>query len=315
MLLVAGPNLAIDRTSRVEVLRPGGVLRATDVAVTAGGKGLNVARAAHALDVPAVLVGFLAGDTGRAAGALIEGEGIALHGVPTPGEIRSTAIVIEADGRTTVLNEPGPTVDAEAWEALERRVAELAEDAGVLVCSGSLPPGAPPDAYARLCRLAADAGARTVVDANGDTLAAALEAGPDVVTPNLAEAEGLLHGEADEAVEATPDAEPRAGAAAAALVARGARAAVVTAAAAGAAVADADGVVWLAAPQVQAANPIGAGDVFASALAAALDRGAPVRAAAAEGIAAAAASVETPKAGHLEPARMRELLDAIEPAG
>ena len=89
--------------------------------------------------------------------------------MPAPGEIRSTAIVIEADGRTTVLNEPGPTVDAEAtWEALERRVAELAADAGVLVCSGSLPPGAPPDAYARLCRLAAGAGARTVVDANGD---------------------------------------------------------------------------------------------------------------------------------------------------
>jgi 1-phosphofructokinase/tagatose 6-phosphate kinase len=38
---------------------------------------------------------------------------------------------------------------------------------------------------------------------------------PDVVTPNLAEAEGLLHGRADEAVEAAPDARPRALAAAA----------------------------------------------------------------------------------------------------
>lgn len=314
MLLVAGPNLTIDRTSRVPSLRPGAVLRAEDVVVTAGGKGLNVARAAAALDVPAALVGFLPGDTGRAAGALIEAEGIALHGVPAPGEIRSTAVVIEADGRTTVLNEPGPTVGDSAWEALERRVGELAADAGVLVCSGSLPPGAPADAYARLCRLAAEAGAPTVVDANGPALAAALEATPDVVTPNLAEAEGLLHGQADEAVEASPDAEPRACAAATELVKRGARAAVVTAAAAGAAVADDDGATWLAAPRVEAENPIGAGDVFTAALAAALARGISVRGAALEGIAAAAASVETAKAGHLERSRMRELLAGLDPA-
>ena len=76
-----------------------------------------------------------------------------------------------------------------------------------------------------------------MVDASGAVLGAALAARPDLVTPNLAEAEGVLHGHADESVEASPDARPRAEAAAAELVRAGAGAAIVTAAAAGAAVA------------------------------------------------------------------------------
>jgi sugar/nucleoside kinase (ribokinase family) len=51
-------------------------------------------------------------------------------------------------------------------------------------------------------------------------------------------------------------------------------------------------------------NPIGAGDVLTSALAAALERGADVFAATREGVAAAAAGVEHPKAGVLDPAVM-----------
>ena len=72
----------------------------------------------------------------------------------------------------------------------------------VLACSGSAPPGAPDDGYARLTVLAREHRALALVDANGPPLAAALGARPDFVTPNLAEAEGLLLGHADETVEA-----------------------------------------------------------------------------------------------------------------
>ena len=53
-VLIAGPNLTIDRTVTIDELRPGEVLRFEDVAVTPGGKGVNVARAARALRVPAL---------------------------------------------------------------------------------------------------------------------------------------------------------------------------------------------------------------------------------------------------------------------
>jgi 1-phosphofructokinase family hexose kinase len=303
-VLVAGPNLTIDRTSTVPELRPGAVLRVADVVVTPGGKGLNVARAARSLGVPAVLVAFLPGETGRAAGGMIEAEGVALRGLDAPGEIRVTAVILEPGGRTTVINEPGPALPDRAWAALESAVEHELAGHGVLVCSGSLPPGAPADGYGRLVERAHAAGRRAVVDANGPALDAAVRAGADVVTPNLAEAEGRT----DEAVEAAPDARERACAAAAELVRRGARAAVVTAAAAGAALAGDGPPAWLPAPPVQVRNPIGAGDVLTAALAAALERGAELPAAAREAVAAAAASVESPTAGELDPARVRELL-------
>jgi 1-phosphofructokinase len=63
-VLIAGPNLTIDRTLEIEELRPGEVLRFDGVAVTPGGKGVNVARVARALRVPALLVGFTPGRTG-----------------------------------------------------------------------------------------------------------------------------------------------------------------------------------------------------------------------------------------------------------
>src|SRR4051794_36069188 len=212
-MLIAGPNLTIDRTSNLEDLRPGDVLRVTDVVVTPGGKGLNVARAALALGVRARLVAFVPGHTGRASAALIAAEGVDLVAVPAPGEIRSTSVILEPSGRATVLNEPGPSLGPGDWDAYEAALRAALGDHAVLVGSGSLPPGAPDDGYGRLVALAHAAGRRAVVDANPAALRAALGAGPDVVTPNLAEAEGLLHGRADEAGEAPPHAPPPAPAA------------------------------------------------------------------------------------------------------
>ena len=70
--------------------------------------------------------------------------------------------------------------------------------------------------------------------------------------------------------------------------------------------------VWIAAPRVaEVRNPIGAGDVLTAALAAALDDGHDIVTAARRSVAAAAASVEAPRAGDLDPARMAELLGVM----
>jgi len=309
-MLVACPNLTIDRTLSLDELRPGEVLRFEAVVVTPGGKGVNVARTALALGAPATLVGFTPGRTGAAAAALLADEGVALAAVPVDGEIRSTAVILERSGRVTVMNEPGPALGAGDWDRFEAAVEARIAQVAVLACSGSLPPGAPADAYARLARLAERARCTAIVDVTGGQLAAALEAGAGVVTPNLAEAEGLLHGRADETVEAGDPVEVRSRARAAAreLVEGGARRAIVTAAAAGAAVADQASVGWLDAPRVvQVRNPVGAGDSLVGGLGVALERGEPFGAAAAFAVAVAAASVETEKAGTLRAERALEL--------
>jgi 1-phosphofructokinase family hexose kinase len=312
-LVVAGPNLTIDRTIRLPELVPGRVLRAAEVEATPGGKGLNVGRAALIMGVPATLVSFVPGHTGRAAVALIAEAGVRLRAVPCPGEIRSTAIVMEDGGRVTVLNEPGPPVTAELWRSYEAEITASLDGAGALVCSGSLPPGAPVEAYANLAELARARGVVAVVDVAGTALEAALKVRADVVVPNLSEAEALLEGASGEDVDAAADAGPRAVAAAVELVGRGARVAVVTAAAAGAALAveGGEGPWWLAAPPATVSNPIGAGDAFAAGLAAALARGEPVTVAAREAVATGTAGVELPLGGHFDRARMRELLGQV----
>ena len=157
-------------------------------------------------------------------------------------------------------------------------------------------------------RIAAEGDAIAIVDATAETLEEALGAGPDVVTPNLAEAEELLTGSGHHIVDAVAAGIPeRAAAAARALVRRGARAAIVTAGAAGLALAGERGERWLDAPRVSVRNPIGAGDALVAGLGCALERGDPLEEAVLVGMAAAGASVEQEFPGRLDAARAAEL--------
>ena len=305
-MLIAGPNLTIDRTLALEELRPGEVLRCTDATTSPGGKGVNVARVARTLGAPALLVSFVPGRTGQAVAALIADEGLALAGIAAGGEIRSTSILIERNGRVTVLNEPGSGITTDDWARYEDAIGRHLPDHGILVCSGSAPPGTPDDGYGRLVRLAHAESVQALVDATGPALAHSLEAEPDFVSPNVLEAEGVL-GEVGGPLGGDGDAAGRATAAARGLVARGARTAVVTADQWGLAVSGADGARWYPAPSVPVRNPVGAGDSFVSGFAAWVERGEPVQGAVAAGMAAAAASVESMLAGGIDVRRVEEL--------
>ena len=312
-MLVVGPNLAIDRTMSTNEFRPGHAVDVADVAVTAGGKGVNVARAVRALGFDATLLGLLPGRMGDAVVGLLADEGIGLRGVPVAGELRSAFIIHERDGRATVLNEPGPELAENEWLAYEAKAGEALGEHAVVACGGSLPPGAPDGAYARIVAMARERGRPSVVDAGGQVLLRALDEAPDIVCPNLAEAEAVLFGATNEAVDAPLDARERAVAAARELVGGGARTAVVTAASAGAAVAEAAGrdVQWVAAPRVNVANPMGAGDAFAAGLAAAIARDLPPAEAARFAVAVASASVEHPRAGCLDAFRADALIRVV----
>ncbi len=308
-MLISGPNLTTDRTLTIDELRPGEVLRFSTAKITPGGKGVNVARVARAMGFPAVLVAVAPGRTGRAVVELLGDEGLDVVAVETGGEVRAASVILETSGRVTVLNEPGPAVAEEDWQAYERAVETNLPGHGFLVCIGSLPPGSPPDACARLVRLARSRDVRTLVDATGPQLAAALEAGPDLATPNLAEAEGVLLGTEKQPVEdGSSEVRPRALEAASELVARGAGTAVVTAGAAGVAVATGSERRWVEAPRVEAHNPIGAGDSLVAGVVGTLERGGDLDRAVTIGVAAAAASVETEVAGVVDPERVRSLV-------
>src|SRR5687768_7494305 len=114
-MIVVGLNQTIDRTIRLPALVAGRVLRATEAAITPGGKAVNVCRAAVTLGAPAQLVGPFPGRLGAVATELLRAEGLSVSPVPVGGELRGTTVVIEADGRTTVINEPGPALSDTEW--------------------------------------------------------------------------------------------------------------------------------------------------------------------------------------------------------
>ena len=310
-MLIATPNLAVDRTVRLPELRPGSVLRPSRAVVTAGGKGVNVGRVVAAFGRRATLVGFVADVDAAVLTRLFGLEPFDLAGVAVPGEARVATIYLEDSGRVTVLNEPGPEISADDWRRYEQRIAaELArEPHESLVCSGSLPPGVPGDGYARLVAIGHEAGVRVVVDAARGALAEALAAGPDVVTPNLAEADGVLSGHAHEPVDGTgqPQTARHACAAVRALCQRGARSAAVTAGAAGTAFGDDREVYWVPTVPVRVVNPIGAGDSFVGGLVHALETGRTPVDAVTFAVATATASVEQELAGGVDPDRAGQL--------
>jgi 1-phosphofructokinase family hexose kinase len=315
-----GANLTVDRTLRMTRLVPGNVMRPSSAMATAGGKAVNVCRASRAHGVRPRLVANLPGRLGAVVGDLLDEEGHDVRRVVTAGEIRSAIVIIEDDGRATVLNEPGPELsrtdraaflDAVAEEGARRR-PDGSPAHRVAVASGSLPPGAvAADLYAEVVARCRATGLQVVLDAARTDLRLALPAAPDVVTPNLSEALAVLTGESvGEAVEPdVPDLRAAALDAAHQLCSAGARAALVTVGRHGVAGCTARRSFWVAAPTVSEVNPIGAGDSFAAGLGCGLEQGLDLPGATRLAVATGAASVASELAGGVDPQVLARLLE------
>jgi 1-phosphofructokinase len=254
-------NPALDRTLVVPRFAPGRTNRVQDEWLDAGGKGINVARMARRLGCPVIATGFLAGARGRSILQALSNDGILTDFVELPGETRvNLKIVDPGSGTEMEINEPGVPVQEAQLQAVMDRVDALAPRCPVVVLSGSLPPGAPADTYARLIATARRHGARTILDAAGEALARGVVAGPDLVKPNRAEAEELLAArlETDEDVRR----------AARAFIGRGAHAVALSLGAAGALLVTGEDVMWRARPPaLRVASSVGAGDAMVAAFA------------------------------------------------
>ena len=245
----------------------------------------------------------------RVLGA-VAADGLRVRPVDVAGSARINTAVTEPDGTTTKLNEPGAGLDDDEIAAVERALIEAvsrrdgadgavatgsagagsvidaeedadAAEAGAwadsapaahdwAVLSGSLPPGAPVDWYARLVvRLRGAApGLRIAVDTSDAPLAALAAAmpaaAPDLIKPNgeelgqlaglpaeraMALEDGAMRGEYGPVVEA-----------ARVLVERGVATVMATLGAAGAVLVTVEGAWHAAAPKIHVLSTVGAGD-------------------------------------------------------
>lgn len=300
-LLCITPNAALDRTLVVSRLVAGAVQRPADVWQLAGGKGMNVARAARALGAQPVCAAMIGGHNGRLFADLAAAEGLAGVWQWRDAETRiCTSIVDQSVGETTSLYEPGAALVPGEWQRFVKTVAQAAAAADAYCLSGSLPPGVPPAAPADLLTLLGGVGGPVWVDTGGPALRQALRSRPFGVKINRDEAGELLGSSVDQHEEH----------AASHLLALGIQVAVITLGAAGALLRCAEGT-WLAAPPpVAAINSVGSGDAFLAALALAYAEGKPAPQALRLAVATGAANASHAAVAGWTPAAVHDLAAA-----
>jgi 1-phosphofructokinase family hexose kinase len=308
VILCVAASPSVDKLFEVDRVEVGAIHRPTEFVQVPGGKGLNVARSAHALGAEVTATGVLAGHAGR----WIE-EALAADGVPSrfawvEGETRASLSVADMTGRgLTEFYERGWDIGATGWEQLEGIVRELLPSSGWMTLSGNLPVGAPDDGYARLVAMARQAGVPAALDARDEALLLGVSAGPQIVKVNAEEGGGLLGTKVatlEDAKAAAEEIRWR--------VDGDGRAAIVTRGAEGAVVVTPDGAAFQARLYQQGPYPVGSGDAFLAGLVTGLDRHWGWSDALALALGAAAANAEMPGAGRLDLTRAVELSKRAE---
>ncbi len=184
MIVTVTLNPSLDRTLAVSTLVRGEVIRADSTIEDPGGKGVNVTRFLTTRGSNSVAVLPVGGSIGRGLIGLLDEADIPYRAIPITGRTRANVTVVEPDGTTTKLNEPGPDLTGTELDALVAAVAELVTAGGWVVVAGSLPAGLDTTVLTRLAEVARGAGARFALDASGPALADGLAAGPDLIKPN-----------------------------------------------------------------------------------------------------------------------------------
>lgn len=180
-------NPALDMTVRLDTLVVGEVNLARDGNLRPAGKGVNVAMVLADLGLPVSVTGILGAENSAAYHALFERLGMVNHFLEEPGATRINVKLSEVDGRVTDINLPGLSISGAAWEQVLATLDALCDHADTFVLSGSLPRGLAIDSYAQLIRRLKSRDKQVLVDTSGPALAAAIEAGPDLIKPNLQE--------------------------------------------------------------------------------------------------------------------------------
>lgn len=259
MIVTLTPNPSLDRSVVLaHPLRPGSVARVGPPVVEPGGKGINVARVIAMADgdVRAVLPAR-PGDPMLAA---LDERGLAHVGVSIDQPIRTNLTIAEPDGRTTKLNEPGPTLSENQVEALIEALVTASREATWVALCGSLPPGVHAGLYSRIVTRLASSRCRVAVDTSGAALAAALGADaphlPNLIKPNDEELAELTRSDPDD----LRDNPERLSAVARELLGGNLEVVLLTLGAAGALAVTTSGT-WLATPPpITARSTVGAGD-------------------------------------------------------
>jgi 1-phosphofructokinase/tagatose 6-phosphate kinase len=193
VIITVTPNAAVDKTLTVPNFQTGFRHRASESLTLPGGKGVNIARALKALGEPVVATGLVGG---RAGQQIIEGlqrENILNDFVHIGGESRTSTAVVDPTTMTqTEVVEYGPVATEAETAALLDKTEYLAKGARFVVLAGSLPRKVSEDFYAVVVQRVRKHRCFVVLDSAAEPLRRGVRGRPNLVAPNLREAEDLV---------------------------------------------------------------------------------------------------------------------------
>jgi 6-phosphofructokinase 2 len=287
-IIAIAMNPAIDKTSSVDHVVAERKLYCKPPRFEPGGGGVNVSRAIQKLEGKSLLFYPAGGLTGKRLQDLLEEEGMDHRPFSINGMIRENLVILEeSTGRQYRFGMPGPKLREKEWEQFLQELSVMDPSPDFVVASGSLPPGAPPDFYARVARVGRKKGTKTIVDVSGEALKEAVEEGVFLIKPNLREFRELVGEEIREESQIKAEAQK--------MVKNGrCEVLVISLGAAGALAVSKDFTEHILSPTVPIISKVGAGDSMVAGITLSLARGKPLRESVLFGVAAGTAAVMTP---------------------
>ena len=183
-------NPSLDINAAVDALEPVKKMRCSNVMIDPGGGGINVSRTITRLGGNSTAVFLAGGSTGKSIETMLDEEGVKSAPVALDGTTRQNIAVQEKKtGDQYRFALPGPEISEQQWQQCLDKAAEQGRAADYVVASGSLPPGANDDLYARLAGRFQESPTRIVLDTSGNALKHALDQDVYLIKPNQRELE------------------------------------------------------------------------------------------------------------------------------
>ncbi len=284
MILTVCLSPSIDVTIELDSLNVGKVNIVKSKTLSFTGKAINVAIGVARLGAEAFTTGFMYNENRAMFEHALDIEGVPFSFVWNNGRVRENYKCIDKKSMLTEINDVGGQVASEKLIELLQMIRGLSERAEVTVISGGLPRGVDASYYRELFR-AVDPRSKKIVDTEGGRLFSALEAGVDLVKPNLEELEETLGRQFLDKEDMLAGCYE--------LLDRGAKAVLLSLGRHGAVITDGHNDYYCKSINVAVNSTVGAGDGMVAAAAVGMKDGAELCELLREGVAAGTATVTT----------------------
>ena len=201
-ILTVTANPAMDRVYFVDEFKMGEVHRPIKVAVSAGGKGINVSRVSKMLGAEVMATGFVGGNVGEFITSEMQKIGVEDRFVRIAGETRICVNFSDKNGVSGEMLERGPVISPKEEKDFIKLFSEVVKECSIVTVSGSLPDGLTSDFYRSIGEVARVNNKKVIFDTSGKLLEDIIKTNPYMVKPNRDEFANLSGSDKFEPVKA-----------------------------------------------------------------------------------------------------------------